>query len=446
MSFRVRLALATSAAVTAAILIGSGAGYVLVRSELRAQVDRGLRDRAAVLGLLPPRAGSDGGPARPPRGGEPLFGGPAGFAQLVTAAGAVGAPGTAVSPLPITDKTKAVAGGTARAFLADARVTDTHVRILTTPYRPGVALQLARPLTEVDATLRHLRVIGLLATIAGVALAAIAGLVVARTAAAPVRRLTNAAEEIARTGDPGRRVGIVGDDEIGRLGTTFDSMLAALDDALLSQRRLVTDASHELRTPLTSVRMNVELLARDDLPDDERQQAQRDVETQLVELSLLVEDLVDVARENATVHVFQEVRLDILAAQAVERTRRHAPALTFLETLAPTIVQGVPERIERALVNLLENAARWSPVGGEVEVVVENGGFTVRDHGPGIDADDLTRIFDRFYRAPAARQHPGSGLGLAIVQRVAEEHGASASAENASGGGARFSLRFSPTS
>jgi two-component system sensor histidine kinase MprB len=221
-------------------------------------------------------------------------------------------------------------------------------------------------------------------------------------------------------------------------------MLAALEDSARSQRRFVADASHELRTPLTSLRTNIEVLARaDDMPADERERLLADVVEQLAEMSELVAELVALDRAQEDPDAREDVRLDLLAAEAVERARRNRPGVTFTTALEPSVVTGMPGSLERAIDNLLDNAAKWSPDGGEVEVSVRAGEVAVRDHGPGIDEQDLPYVFDRFYRAPSARGLAGSGLGLAIVRQVAESHGGEVTAERADGGGTLVRLRLS---
>jgi two-component system sensor histidine kinase MprB len=220
-------------------------------------------------------------------------------------------------------------------------------------------------------------------------------------------------------------------------------MLEALEESQRAQRQLVADASHELRTPLTSLRTNMEVLTEvTSLPREDREKLLRDVIAQLDELTVLVSDLVDLARGDEPVETPQDVRLDLLVAEAVERARRHAGDRRFNTDLHPTLVPGVPGRLDRAVANLLDNAAKWSPPGGEIEVWVRDGEVSVRDYGPGIDDADLPFVFDRFYRAPTARGLPGSGLGLAIVRQVAASHGGEVVAERAPGGGARLRLRI----
>jgi two-component system sensor histidine kinase MprB len=248
---------------------------------------------------------------------------------------------------------------------------------------------------------------------------------------------------VTETGDLSQRIDASGRDEIARLAASFNAMLGALEESTRAQRQLVADASHELRTPLTSLRTNIEVLASDrTLPPGERGRLLHDVVEQLGEMTTLISELIDLARGEQHVAQPEEVRLDLLAADAVERARRNRPKVTFVTNLQESTVHGVPSTIERAVANLLDNAAKWSPPGSDVEVGVDDGTVTVRDHGPGIDDEDLPYVFDRFYRARAARGLPGSGLGLAIVRQVATAHGGTVVAEHAEGGGTRVVLRL----
>jgi two-component system sensor histidine kinase MprB len=224
---------------------------------------------------------------------------------------------------------------------------------------------------------------------------------------------------------------------------SFNTMLAALQESQRAQRQLVADASHELRTPLTSLRTNIEVLARDRaLPAGERERLLNDVVEQLGEMTTLIAELIELARGEQHPAETEDVRLDLLASEAVDRARRNRPGIVFKADVEQSVVHGVPTTIERALGNLIDNAAKWSPAGGEVEVVVRGSEVTVRDHGPGIDEQDLPYVFDRFYRAASARKMPGSGLGLAIVRQVAEAHGGEVRAERAQGGGTLMRLRL----
>jgi two-component system sensor histidine kinase MprB len=256
-----------------------------------------------------------------------------------------------------------------------------------------------------------------------------------------VRRLTETAERVSETGDLSERIEVEGRDELSRLAGSFNAMLAALEDSNRAQRQLVADASHELRTPLTSLRTNIEVLASDRaLPAEERGRLLSDVVEQLGEMTTLIAELIELARAEEQTLQAEDVRLDLLAADAVERARRNRPGVAFTTRFDETVVRGVPGTIERAISNLLDNAAKWSPPGAEVEVEVREDRVTVRDHGPGIADEDLPYVFDRFYRARSARGMPGSGLGLAIVRQVAEAHGGGVVAERAEGGGTRIVL------
>jgi two-component system, OmpR family, sensor histidine kinase MprB len=441
-SFRTRLTLAAAAAVAVAIVAASGITYALVRTELRSQVDETLKSRAATLPRLRILGDPDGEQflGIPP---EP-YGGAAVFTQLVSADGqAITPPGTSAE-LPVTEKAKeAAAGRIDKPFYTDAHVASTHVRVLTIPVGQGYALQVARSLEEVDSALGRISRYLLAVALVGIGLAAALGLLVARAVLAPVQRLTRTAEEVSETRDLSRRIEASGSDELSRLASTFNAMLGALEDSARAQRQLVSDASHELRTPLTSLRTNIEVLARDEtLPPGEREKLLRDVTEQLLEMTALIAELVELARGDQVPAEPEDVRLDLATAEAIERTRRNHPGLTFKPELEESLIRGVPPTIERAISNLLDNAAKWSPPAGVVEVTVRDGEVIVRDHGPGIDDEDLPFVFDRFYRAPAARGLPGSGLGLAIVRQVAAAHGGTVTAEAAEGGGTRMRLKL----
>ncbi len=467
-----RLVLLCFGAVAATVLVGSLATYGLVRHELRAGVDEQLRGdqlqvffvaakraRPGARAVLPPLPGVSGETGRiTPAADEklkqfiarlpaPQFGG---ATSVVQVRGKNGIAASAVRPppgarLPVTAATRAVARGDVGSVLGDETVRGVHLRVLTTRTPEGDVLQIARSLTEVDNTLARLRWVLLAVTLGGIALAMGFGVFVARRALRPVRDLSAAAEEVAVTQDLSTRLPADGADELARLGGSFNAMLGALESSREAQRQLVADASHELRTPLASTRANVELLARaPDLPAGEREQIVGDVCGQLAELSVLVGDLVDLARpELGPVDggaEFEEIRLDLLAADAVESARPHARGHTLVVDAEPCVVSGSSARLHRALRNLLDNAVKHAPPGSVIEVSVRDGEVVVRDHGPGISDEDLPHIFDRFYRATSARGLPGSGLGLAIVRQVAELHGGSVRAERAEGGGARLHL------
>jgi two-component system sensor histidine kinase MprB len=423
-----------AAAVALVVVLGSFVAYGLVRDSLHREVDASLREAAAA---------PFDGPAPP----DVAFEAPVEL-QFVPPRGPVILPMRGSAPLlPRTDEVIAVAAGRKGAFFENRTIDGVRARIYVAPGAGGFgAVQAVRPLDEVDDVLATLRLgLGVLAAI-GIVLAGLLGRLAARAAVQPVTELTATAEHVAATQDLSRRIVAHGRDELGRLAGAFNTMLEKLDDSRRAQRRLVSDASHELRTPLTSLRTNLEVLADDSaLETADRERLRADLVAQLEELTDLVGDLVDLAREDEPVGAeVEDVRLDLLAASAVERARRHAPGVRFELRAEPTVVRAVPARLDRAVANLLDNAAKFGGGDGPVEVRVGDGEIAVRDHGPGIAEEDRPRVFDRFYRAAAARGRPGSGLGLAIVRQVAESHGGRVSAEAPAGGGAL--LRLSLTS
>ena len=449
MTLRRRLVLLSAAAVALAVAMASAGTYLAARGQLRGQVDEALRE------LVPSVEGGDQVIEAPVPTGRRIvvptdpLGGATGVAQAVVRDGTIvrSAGGAA---LPIDERVASVARGERDPYFEDREVDGTHVRVHVARGPMGEALQLARPLTEVDATLRNLAVvlggIGLL----GIAVAAGLGLLVARATLAPVRRLTGAAEHVTATNDLSRRLPADPQgDELDRLSAAFNAMLAALERSQTAQRQLVADASHELRTPLTSVRTNVDLLARaPDLPPEERERTLSSARDQLSELTVLVADLVDTAREGPVPdEELEDLRLDRVVGDAVEQARRFAGGREIRLDAHECLVRGSRPKLHRAVANLIDNALKWGPPDRPGEVTAgRDGVVTVRDHGPGFEPDDLPHVFDRFYRADSTRGLPGSGLGLAIVRHAAEQHGGSVRAENAEGGGARLTLVLSPTS
>ncbi len=441
MTFRARLALVAAAAVALAVVAASFVVYFVVRDELRSTVDNSLRTTAAQLARTPAH---DFDHFAVPRG---ELGGAPGYPQIVSADGTVFLPPEKTVRLPFGEHVEEVARTGDGAFFMDGHVNGIHVRMLAFPYVPGYAVQIARSLTEVDRSLSRIKSLLILIACGGIAIAAALGLAVARATLAPVRRLTGAAENVAATGDLTQRIEVTGRDELSRLAASFNTMLAALEESTKAQRQLVADASHELRTPLTSLRTNIEVLESGrELPPGERQRLLKDVVEQLGEMTTLIAELIDLARGERHPAEPEDVRLDLVASEAVERARRNRPAVSFVTDFEESVVHGVPSTIERAVANLLDNAAKWSPPNGEVEVGVRGPQVTVRDHGPGIDEEDLPHVFDRFYRSAAARGRPGSGLGLAIVRQVAVAHGGTVVAEHAEGGGTRITLSLNGSS
>ncbi len=309
---------------------------------------------------------------------------------------------------------------------------------------------LARPLNSVDSILSSPRLILFLVLLGGVVVAGLLGRIASRRVLRPLNEVAATAEHIGETDDLSQRLRVHADDEVGQLATRFNTMLdrlqrsrAALDESVRAQRQLVADASHELRTPVTSLRTNIEiLLETPDLEPLERREMLRDVVEQSEELSTLVNDLIELARGDEPGADAEDVRLDRIVAQCLERARRNAPTLHFSADLVPARLDGVAERLERAVNNLLDNASRHSPPRGTIEVHAGPDGVTVRDHGSGVAEEDLPYLFDRFYRGTNSRGRQGSGLGLAIVRQVTEQHGGHASVANAPDGGAVFTLEL----
>ena len=307
----------------------------------------------------------------------------------------------------------------------------------------GIALVVAQSLQANEATLDTLGLVMFIFGAAGVIAAALAGWGVARNGLRPVRRLTDAAEEIARTEklDP---IEVEGNDEIARLARAFNAMLAALSASRDRQRQLVADAGHELRTPLTSLRTNLDLLTQADrqggLSEASRAELLDDVRFQIEELTTLIGDLTELARDEPARLALEEVDLAEITERAVQRVRRRASSLEFRLHAEPWWVVGDSAALERAVTNLLDNAAKWSPPLGVVTVRLVDGSLMVADQGHGIADSDLPHVFDRFYRSPESRTLPGSGLGLSIVRQVAERHGGQVRVGRSDHGGAAFWL------
>ncbi len=454
MALRHRLTLLAAATVGVTVVLVAVVAYVVLRSELRGQVDAALarqyvQVQRSVRGeRLAPGLGYEL-PAPSVRAG-----GPSGPVQLIDPAGNVVFRSRGDLAVPVDDQDLTIADGRQRAALRDIRsADDVHLRVLTVAFPEGGAIQLARSLAGVDATLGRLRLVLALLCAGGTLLAAFFGRLFGRQVIQPVSELTAAAEHITRTDDLGRRIDVRGDDEVGQMAQRFNAMLdalersrGALDDSVHSQRQLVADASHELRTPVTALRTNIEVLLAEggELAADDRTRLLEDVRAETEELTALITDVIELARGDEPLQGVDDVQLDALVSEAVARARRRRPRTTFHADLESTVVEGLSERLGRAVDNLLDNAAKHAPDDSVVDVVLRGGELTVRDRGPGIPADERAHVFDRFYRGAAARGRPGSGLGLAIVRQVAETHGGSIAVEEAPGGGALFRLRLAP--
>ena len=459
MPLRRRLSIIAASSVAIAVVIVVAVAYLLVRDQLRTQVDGALQAQANAV--------AERGPASPGRTVARAAGQSRRFGAVRPDRAQTNGP---ARPLRRTcscrSSSAAVAIADGQACIADAHdvhVGTPHLREITfpitvSPQGPGgpqisVAVQLARPLNGVDGILSNLRLVLLLVALAGVALAALLGRLAAGRVIRPLSEVASAAQHIGETDDLSQRLRVHADDEVGQLATRFNAMLdrletsrTALDESVRAQRQLVADASHELRTPVTSLRTNIEVLLMDaQLDTEDRRRLLSDVVEQSEELTALVSDLIELARGDQPGFSTEDVRLDRVAAECVARARRNTPGIPVRAELLPVTIDGVPARLARAINNLLDNAARHSPDGGSVEITVDAVGVTVRDHGPGVVPADLPYVFDRFFRGANSRGRQGSGLGLAIVRQVTEQHGGTASVANAPDGGAVFTLRLPVT-
>jgi two-component system sensor histidine kinase MprB len=447
-SLRRRITLAATVAVAAvAVLIGV-ASYLTTRAHLYSDVRQQLLARAEPAlqphgGDFDHGGGGGGGPAPGPGGGVPIGGAP-GYFQNVYPDGTVTANNGGTPALPVDSRVKAIARSAQGSFYRDATVQGTHVEVLTIgdPYDQK-AVEVALPLTSADTVLHGLLLTdGILVGLA-VLLAVGAGTLVGRGALAPIDRFVEQTEEVTRTVDHSRRLEEEGAEELRRLAISFNDTLDALERSLMAQRHLIADASHELRTPLAALRSNIQVfLEAERLPVDERVALQESILLELDELTQLVTDVLELARGSVRSEHDEQIELDGVVREAIARTERRAPQLHFDADLEPTVIVNAQHRITRAVTNVIDNARKWSPDDGHVEVSLRDGVLRVRDHGPGFKPQDIDHVFDRFYRAEEARRMPGSGLGLAIVKQAAEERGGWVRAANAEGGGALLEVSF----
>jgi two-component system, OmpR family, sensor histidine kinase MprB len=439
-SIRGRLTLIAAAAVTVVAVAVGALAWLALQQTLVEQVDRELRGMThGPLGDLSPRAA-----ARIPE--TPLDVQRELRMQVRFEGTAVAAPPD-TPPLPWSAVDEAVAAGARSEARYTVDTADGRFRILTFRGSQGQAIQLARSLTGPDATLQRLGVLIAALAVGAAALAALAGRVVARAGLRPVDRLTAAATRVAETRDLSEPIPVDGHDEIAQLGQAFNHMLSRLGQAQRQQRELIEDAAHELRTPMASMRTNVELLihAGRKLGDDDRTALLGDLDRQSVELAELVTNLVDLARSRTVDEPLTEVDVAEVANAAISLAEAHFPGTAFrLDAPAPVTLGARPAALQRALVNLLDNAAKFGPAGQTVEVHIGRRGraveISVLDRCPTIPADHRERVFQRFHRLDSSRSVPGSGLGLAIVQQTVAAHGGTATVSARPGGGNLFRL------
>jgi two-component system sensor histidine kinase MprB len=449
-SLRTRVTLLAAISVAATVALVSLGAYITVSKNLYSTLSQNLQERAESA-LRTPSMGTGGNGTSTPALAQALsdirY-------TLIDSDGDIITDFGQLKPSVTQTELNVAAGRTPTSFRDDSR-TDSRVYAVGIRFGPRQepgALVLSQSFVPTRKLLSQLALVLVLISGAGVIVAALAGTAVARTGLSPVDRLTRATARVARTGDL-RPIPVSGDDELARLTQNFNTMLVAVAEARDRQRNLVADAGHELRTPLTSLRTNLELLMASEKPgaptlsDQDKTEIQADLRAQLDELTTLIGDLVELAREEAAHAVWEPVELSEVVEQALDRARRRAGGTQFDVSLQPWRLIGDAPALERAVLNLLDNAVKFSPQGSTVRVRLTAGqdGFAlleVADQGPGVADEDLPRVFDRFYRSQEARTLPGSGLGLAIVQQAAIRHGGEVVAGREPEGGALFVIRL----
>ncbi|MDQ0749480.1 two-component system sensor histidine kinase MprB [Streptomyces africanus] len=455
---RSRLALLVAAAVAFAVAAVSVTCWFIVQGKLYDQVDSDLEKSLQKPGQnIAIQQAVDSCTQTPP-GGNSFRN--SSYFEVVKADGDICVHSSSVGLVKVTEADRDVIRNSPVGRGIVRNGTDEHgnaLRVMTVrlaseqPDAPNAALILALPLKNTQSTLNDLALILLLVSGVGVLGAGAAGLAVARAGLRPIDKLTEAVEHVARTEDLGIRIPVDQDseDEVARLSHSFNSMTSALASSRDLQQQLIADAGHELRTPLTSLRTNIELLTRSEetgrpIPEADRKALLASVKAQMTELAALIGDLQELSRPDTGLHSgrTQIIAWHDIVDSALRRARLRGPELTITADVQPWFVRAEPSALERAVVNVLDNAVKFSPEGGTIEVRLSEGTLTVRDHGPGIPADELPHVFDRFWRSPSARALPGSGLGLSIVARTVQQAGGEVSLSPAEGGGAVATVRL----
>ena len=461
MSLHRRITAAAAFAVAAACLVFAPVGYLATRAKLLQEVKLelarlaqpflGSRTGARRSVLRPPASDVDSttgtctfGLVNGDSGVDAALGGPTGYVQSVCPDGRVIARNGGTPQLPVTPRVRAVARRLEGAYYFTTVVERTRLEILVTPdVSDRKAIEVAVPLTTTDSALRSLAVTYALLVAGGIALAGLIGALIARAALAPIRHFTSQTERVAGSLDVQHRLAEHGATEIRRLAASFNQTLNALERSVEAQRHLIADASHELRTPIAALRSNIQIfLDAGALPPDEQAGLRDAIVAELDDLTQMVADVLELARGAMPDEHVDELELDLIVRDATDRAIRRSPGLTFETDIEPALINNSADRVSRAVTNVIDNARKWSPPGGTVEIRMRDGVLTVRDHGPGFQEDDLEHVFERFYRSASARRMPGSGLGLAIVKQAAEAHGGYVTATNAPDGGALVQVSF----
>jgi two-component system sensor histidine kinase MprB len=455
---RSRLALLVAAAVAFAVAAVSVTCWFIVQGKLYDQVDQDLEKMLQKPGQNIAIQQAVDTCTQTPQGGNSFRN--SSYFEVVQADGNICVHSSSVGLVKVTEADRDVIKNSPIGRGIVRNGTDQHgnaLRVMTLrlaseqPDAPNAALILALPLKNTQATLNDLALILLLVSGVGVLGAGAAGLAIARAGLRPIDKLTEAVEHVARTEDLSVRIPVDDDseDEVARLSHSFNSMTSALASSRELQQQLIADAGHELRTPLTSLRTNIELLTRSEetgrpIPEADRKALLASVKAQMTELAALIGDLQELSRPDTGQHSgrTQIVAWHDTVDSALRRARLRGPELTITADVQPWFVRAEPSALERAVVNILDNAVKFSPEGSRIEVRLSGGVLTVRDHGPGIPADELPHVFDRFWRSPSARALPGSGLGLSIVARTVQQAGGEVSLSRAEGGGTVATVRL----
>ncbi len=378
--------------------------------------------------------------------GDAALGGPAGYFQFICPGphGRVIALNGKTPRLPVTGRVRQVATALTGDYYFSAEVGKADEEIyVAADVTDHHTIEAAVPLTTTDDALHGLLLTYALLLGVGMVLAAWIGAVVARSALAPIRRFTSQTEQITSALHKPRRLDEVGAIEIRRLAVSFNQTLSALERSVEAQSHLIADASHELRTPIAALRSNIQIfLEAHQLPPEEQQGLRDAIVAELDDLTQLVSDVLELARGATPYEAVEEIELDAVVIEATDRAIRRSQGIAFKTELEPTIITNAPDRVTRAVTNVIDNARKWSPADGTVEITLRDGVLVVRDHGPGFRDEDLAHVFERFYRSDEARRMPGSGLGLAIVKQAAEAHGGYATVSNAPEGGAIVTVSF----